>query len=414
MKNILIFGIIAIFLVLVACDSKKTVEHTYQIYVPIYKTYAEIRNGISFKSPQLLKEPGKIYVYGTYLFINEKGKGIHIIDNSKPSNPVFLSYIEIPGNYDLAIRKGILYTDSYTDLVAFNIANPASPVQVKRIESIFPNLLDPQDQYVDPEKGIVVGYEIKDTTITYETGSGDVVGPLFDDSREVGSKNTSGATNPTGKGGSMARFTIVGNYMYSVDRSNLQVFDISQAENPRPWSKVNIGWDIETIFPYKDNLFIGSMTGMFIYDITNPINPVFLSTFTHARNCDPVVAEDNIAYITLRAGTRCGGSQNQLDIVDITNITNPKAITSYPMQGPYGLAVDNKIIFICDGIAGLKVFDANQPKDLKLLTWESDVSAYDVILLNNSALLIGERGFYQYDYSNPSSLKLLSIIEVNK
>lgn len=260
--------------------------------------------------------------------------------------------------------------------------------------------------------GGVVGYDIKDTTVYYEVGSGDLSGPTFDGNFR--NAESSGSGHPTGKGGSMARFTIVGNYMYSVDRMNLQVFDISVAENPRPWSKVNIGWDIETIFPFQNKLFIGSMTGMFIYDISNPIYPSYLSQFNHARTCDPVVAEDNTAYVTLRSGTRCGGDQNQLDILDISNLTSPKLIKTYPMQGPNGLAVDNQTLFICDGAAGLKVFDASNPKEIQLLDWESDIIPYDVILLGSSALVIGDYGFYQYDYSDPKNLKLLSKISVVK
>jgi len=413
MKRNIIFSLIILALItFMSCDNKRTESYTYQMYVPIYKTFSEIRNGVSVKSAQTLKEPGKIYVYGKYLLINEKGKGIHIIDNGNPSSPNPISYIEIPGNYDLAVHKGILYTDSYVDLVAFDISNPAAPKEIKRVESIFPNLLDPQNQYVDPEKGIVVGYDIRDTTVYYEVGSGGLTGPMYDGNSK--SAEGSGSGNPTGKGGSMARFTIVGNYMYSVDRTNLQVFDISIADNPRPWSKVNIGWDIETIFPFQNKLFIGSMTGMFIYDISNPVYPTYVSQFSHARTCDPVVAEDNTAYVTLRSGTSCGGNQNQLDILDISNLTSPKLIRTYPMQGPNGLAVDNKTLFICDGVAGLKVFDARNPKEIQLLDWESDIIPYDVILLGSSALVIGDYGVYQYDYSGPKNLKLLSKISVVK
>ena len=35
-----------------------------------------------------LLSPGKIYLYDKYLYINDKGWGIHIYDNSNPTNPV--------------------------------------------------------------------------------------------------------------------------------------------------------------------------------------------------------------------------------------------------------------------------------------------------------------------------------------
>ena len=259
------------------------------------------------------------------------------------------------------------------------------------------------------EKDTIIKYNYKDCGDSYGVAM-DAGGP-----RESGgfNSNKSGGSI-TGIGGSMARLTISSDYLYSVDRSDLQVFDISNVRNPRVFNKVNIGWDIETIFPFKDKLFIGSMTGMFIYDISNSSSPRLLSQFSHARACDPVVADDNYAYVTLRSGTACGGNQNQLDVIDIKDITRPKLIKSYPMQQPAGLGLDKNVLFVCDGPAGLKVYDVNKPEDLQLIDWQSDMKTYDVIPLGYSLLMIGEDGFYQYDYTDPKNLKLLSKIPVVK
>jgi hypothetical protein len=116
----------------------------------------------------------------------------------------------------------------------------------------------------------------------------------------------------------------------------------------------------------------------------------------------------------LRTGTNCGGNQNQLDIIDIKDLSNPKLIKSYPMQGPLGLGLDKNILFICDGNAGLKIFDVEKPKDFMLLDWKSDINTYDVIPLGKSLLMIGADGLFQYDYANPKDLKLLSKIPIVK
>src|SRR5688500_12067850 len=62
----------------------------------------------------------------------------------------------------------------------------------------------------------------------------------------------------TGVGGSLARFTIAGNYLYTVDQTDLKVFDISDPANPVFRRSIPVGFEIETIFPFKDRLFIGS------------------------------------------------------------------------------------------------------------------------------------------------------------
>ena len=73
--------------------------------------------------------------------------------------------------------------------------------------------------------------------------------------------------NNSGEGGSMARFVIVDNYLYSVDNTTLHIYNISQANQPVLAANLDIGMGIETIFSFKNYLFIGSTSGMFIYDI---------------------------------------------------------------------------------------------------------------------------------------------------
>lgn len=153
---------------------------------------------------------------------------------------------------------------------------------------------------------------------------------------------------------------------------------------------------------------------MHIYDNANPVSPTHLSTFQHARVCDPVVVNDNIAYVTLRNGTQCGGFINQLDVIDITSLTNPTLIKSYPMANPHGLGIDFPNLFICEGKHGLKSFDVKSPLDIRQLEHLSGQDAYDVIPLNKTLLMIGKDGLYQFDYTNPVQLRLVSKISVSR
>ena len=77
------------------------------------------------------------------------------------------------------------------------------------------------------------------------------------------------------------------------------------------------------MFLTEKNMFLGTTTGMVIYDISNPTSPVITVVFQHARSCDPVVVDDTLAYVTLRTGTNCGGNLNTLDVVNIKNINPP-------------------------------------------------------------------------------------------
>jgi hypothetical protein len=216
----------------------------------------------------------------------------------------------------------------------------------------------------------------------------------------------------------MARFTLAGSHLYTVDDNSLHTFSLQDPSKPQNVNTTQLGWGIETIFPYKDLLFIGSSTGMFIYGLSNPTSPNELSRFAHISACDPVFVKDDLAYVTLRDGNFCEGFSNQLELIDVSNPSNPVLLETFPMDNPHGLSISpSDELFLCEGKHGLKVFDVTKPRELdkNLLDRQRKIHAYDVIVMPGDrkvVMLIGNDGFYQYDYNNPKKLKLLSVIDV--
>lgn len=392
----------------------------YQVYQPVYVKMDEVRNDLRTEAPRAVKKPGNIYVYDNYLFIAEQREGIHVIDNSNPSSPVNVSFIKIPGCENMAVRGNILYANSYVDLVSLDISNPQSVQLICRTNDMF----EPIALYED--LGYLVYYEPTtetverpcDTPVYYYDfgiwGRKDVlfVNAAFEDS----SNGSSGA--PAGVGGSMARFTLTANRLYSVGNYDLKVFGLNEAGCATLNNTIQLGWGIETIFPYQDKLFIGSSSGMFIYDNSNPDQPTQLAAFAHARACDPVYVSGNTAYVTLRDGTECTGFVNQLDVVDITNITNPVLLKSYPMHHPHGLSISEDHLFLCEGDQGMKIFDASewQKIDQRLLSHQNGFFAFDVITLGDKklAIVVGKDGLRQFDYTDPAQPRELSLIPVQQ
>ncbi len=212
-----------------------------------------------------------------------------------------------------------------------------------------------------------------------------------------------------GKGGSLARFAVTDQNLYAVTFEHLKRFDLSIPSQPDYADSAYLGIGIETIFPYGDNLFIGTRDGMQIYDISTPALLIRLSTYQHIYSCDPVVAQDNYAYVTLNSNNLwCGRSVNRLDIIDISNLSNPKRIAEYTMEGPQGLGIQGKLLFVCDN--GLKVYDATDKTDIRLLQ-HFGIKATDVIPNGDMLLVIGDDGLYQYHYDG-TQLSLLSKIPV--
>jgi hypothetical protein len=114
--------------------------YTEEGYRPIYLSYDELRQ-VTTQGPRSLRHPGKIYVRGTYLFINEPGEGIHIINNQNPADPQPLAFVTIRGNVDMAVKGNVLYADNATDLVALDISNPQRVQVLNRVRTCFPTPL---------------------------------------------------------------------------------------------------------------------------------------------------------------------------------------------------------------------------------------------------------------------------------
>jgi hypothetical protein len=320
----------------------------------------------------------------------------------------------------MAVKGNMLYADAYSDLVVIDISNPLQAKLTKVVEGVFP--FRAYTTYFVADQGkVIVDWIERDTTVEVACGQGGMVAMpaatdmIFLNSACSGCQSASGGAktgSPFGMGGSMARFTIMNNHLYTVTTSHLNVFNITNPETPEFKRDIPMGWDIETIYPFKDRLFIGSMSGMYIFNVSNPDEPVQTGTFVHARSCDPVVADDDFAYITLRSGTVCQGFNNQLDIVNITDPSNPQFIQTYAMDNPHGLSKDGNLLFVCDGKSGLKLYDAADVRNLKLLAQIDQLETYDVIAWNNVALVTARGGLYQFGYTTPYSLELLSKIEL--
>lgn len=227
------------------------------------------------------------------------------------------------------------------------------------------------------------------------------------------SSDQTGATSNDSTGGSRARMTLIGDYLYAISGANVQLMDISTPESPNFWNRIPLDWDIETLFPYGDYLLVGSETGVYILDNSTVGSPQYLSEFIHARSCDPVVAANDIGYVTLNADALCWSeiSRSQLDVLDLSDMSNPTLIKTYPMQNPTGLAVSGRWLFVCDGRAGLKVFDNIDPLNLDLQDQLPSINCFDLIAKDNTLYISTSTKLLQYDYSN-MPLTLISEYQV--
>ncbi len=215
------------------------------------------------------------------------------------------------------------------------------------------------------------------------------------------SKNSESAIAPgTGTGGSLARFTISNNHLYVVDNRQLHTFSIADEKNPVKVHVEDIGFDVETIYVWKDKLFIGSRDAMYIYSIADAAAPSLLGTASHVRACDPVVANDTVAYVTVRTGSNCGGDINALMVYDLKNVLQPVQKNVVNLSNPHGLGIQNNTLFVCDAGNGLKIYDITAPyypTQLDVVTGETFL---DCIPDGNLLICMIEGGTAIYDISD--------------
>ena len=401
------------------------VEVTY--FVPVYETTAQLAQKVSVDAPKDYAEAGKIITYQQYIFINKPLEGIHVVDNSDPANPQNLHFIAIPGSLDMSIIDDHLYSDMYSALMVFDIGTLTQPELIEEftLEDVFyynPYIglesvvrATETNEYtryenIDNTLGIVTGWRteirrepLEGVQLQYRTlESIDVMATTAETDQGFGEVSTAG---------SMTRFLPIDRYLYTINFNELVLFSIGDDYRPTRFARLDTGTQAETLFQLNDLLFVGSTTGMLMYDVSVSSNPDYINSINHFRSCDPVVADENYAYVTLRGGTNCFTESNELQIIDIRDPRNLEVVARQVLFNPHGLAIHQDHLIVCDGSAGLKVLTVADRENPEVVNTEAIPFAYDIIVDFPSAVVVGEGVIYQYDLSNlPAITKTAELV----
>ncbi|MEO1032850.1 MAG: hypothetical protein AAFX55_15680 [Bacteroidota bacterium] len=421
-KSLPFILVVALCLQLINCnndDDSIGITDPVAVTVPVIKSKSEIRNDISIESAQPTNSDGKIYVYNDLLFYIAQNSGIHIFDNQNPESPQNLSFIKLEGVNDISIKNNILYADNFMDLVVFDINN-LNAIQMVNVEedmlpyyATFPTDASYfQSSFSINEDEFVAYY----TTIYMERQEAENDPAIYNWDFGLFLEDTAGAVsaNEVGTGGSYAKFQIYNNALYTISDYSLLTFDITDYNNisfvGETWME---GWFggamLETTYIRKDYLFIGATNGMHIVGLQNAFSPAYTSSFLHATGCDPVVVEGDTAYITVRGGNSCGSIEDQVNVIDISDISAPQEYSTYFLSSPYGLGIKDEVLYVCND-QGINVFDAQNPNGIVLENTYNVVSK-DVIPLSSHLISVGENVIHQYDYTEDFGLELISTVQ---
>ena len=395
-------------------------------FSPIYAKPGSNILTVALKNPIPFEETGKVIYYQDYIFINKPQEGIHIVNNSDPDNPINQGFIQLKGNIDMTIIDDFLYADQFSALVVLDIQNLNQIFMIEdfTVSEIFnynrywafnpENSSDEyeyyQTEFIDDKQGIVIGWNLEIRLELIEFNRFMILEDLQTQSLNA-TDDTPGfeaQENRQSQAGSLTRFLPIDNLLYTLNEWELILFEIAENHKPLRFGKTSTNSSAETLFSLNDFLFIGTTTGMLVYAIDNPKNPTFQSQIDHFRSCDPVVADEEYAYVTLRGGTNCFTDRNELQIISLKDPENLEVVSRQILFNPHGLTVYEEYVIVCDGTAGIKVVDVSDKTSPKVVNTYPVDFAYDIILDYPRAIVVGGGKVYQYDISQLPELELIS------
>lgn len=227
------------------------------------------------------------------------------------------------------------------------------------------------------------------------------------------SSDTATGPGQTGTAGSTARMIIDGDYLYAISGDTVQLFDIQQPSMPSAQQQVQIAWTIQTLFAYENYLLVGAADGIHILDNTDRGNPFEVGDFRHAQTRDPVVAQNDVAYATLQRDDSIAGGAivNQLNVIDISDVTNPTLVGTESLEAPAGLAVKGDRLYVCDGSAGLTIYDVSNKLQPVFRNKLNSINCNDVIAADETLHVIGPQEYAQYNTQGVERPQLISSIK---
>ena len=135
--------VIILFIVVLLGTSSRSDRSETGAYTPVFMSRETLENSVKYiLGARDMIQTGKIYYRAPNIYVNERYKGVHVINNSNPAQPVNEGFILAPGCIDMAVKDNILYLDNAVDLVSFDLDGKQV---TKRIRNVFPEPLPPDN-----------------------------------------------------------------------------------------------------------------------------------------------------------------------------------------------------------------------------------------------------------------------------
>lgn len=400
-------SLVIFFLAVVSLNScRSTCDQTVYYFskIPVYSSLESIRSEFNVTGPQQLDTIVRIVELDHAYFLEEKGKGVHVVDKS--TNPIKrVAFIEMIGCLSIEAIGNTLYVGQATDLVSIDVSDLNNISKKHTVKGLFNGDFVKQDSFI-------TGY--REEYIEREIIDGDCADSY------IYPENTSELVSVSNE--PQLDLHISNSHVNVCDNKTIFSFAIGSGSTPSfRNSQQFAGQSFVTnhhISSTADFLVVGSpRSSMMIMrndgTLTRVVSSFVSSPFTCGRF---FLFDDAILYPDFSENpNRNCNSINALHIHPINGATRPFSPFQFSFAEPQYLSIADSTMLLCNGSGGFVLFDISTPStfnvsaDLldEVTTFHCAVSA----LSKERALIWGRDGLFYVNVSDPRNVGVIGKIE---
>lgn len=267
-----------------------------------------------------------------------------------------------------------------------------------------------------------------------------IVLPLFLSACQGGSSDSSGDSGDNiSQTGSEARFVVMDDQLYTISAQDMTVYGVSDARFPVLDYRAKLPFTPDALFTEGNYLIAVSGSGVYLFDISVPSEPSLIMRYTGIHACKGFAIQGSKVFVALNHQSSCVDQYdpydsnyrvesddslqiNKVQIFDVSDLENPVELNSISVFDPTALAVKDDRLFVCDGEAGMKVYDVSDAAGISRVASQVDIQCDDLILVSASdnetllrAVMLESEKIKQFSFdSATNSFELQSQISTTK
>lgn len=383
-----------------------------------------------YRSDEAFGYQERLYYRDGKVFIAAYTSGIQVIDVSDPDRPVLVGSTRT-GAYawDMALSDDAAYIMDFFSMAIVDIRRPDYPVNRVKVNAMFSSGAAVRDDLL--YLGYVDGLRVMDISDPFNPVDVSDIGPTGSGTAETVS--LSGQYAFVGHGGYIEIYDISipanpiqvsyfyppghprklvahNGYLYTVlDDSGFVVTDVRDPNLPVQTVHVNGGeWGTRKDVVTDENYLylVDWNRGLVIFDASDPAALIELSNYLVPGALRDCVIEADTAYLVC---------QSEIQIVDITDRTNPLFVGKFQTSGsPNHVSIDSAQdrIYLCD-LYGFYILDISDPADIRRMgaVWlAKEGNPYASRIIGHHAFIAnGWKGMKVIDIADPSSPNLVNV-----